>query len=572
MKIANQIAILTLAALAAPAFADRDSTTKTNWAWKSNVSSAEIKKVIDKGYRITDLEVSSTSPWRYTATFVKNSGSYKIGWWWKTNLTSDELKAYYRSKKARILDLEVHRIGGKTKFSAVMVKNTGAVKKSWWWVTGKTLKQVEAKAKKNGARVIDLDTYTISGKRYYSAVMIKNSGKDKRDWWMYSNLTSGQVKSKMSQHKARVIDIERRGSGRYAIVLQKRGSELSWWYGGKTMAEIKRLASQNGARIIDIERYKDGGKVRYHALMLNNSNSLESRIGKMMRTNSDGTRGFYLKQVGGQVKGDLMEDFKFYPASSIKVLEHIYAWRKVMNGDWTGGTTVPVWANHTNDTHSGEPAPDNETMLNVVTRMMVNSDNKRTNAMQDFIGGGNGKTGRNRVNNICWNVLGMSKDSALRHKMADGGSSNKIMNTMTAKDLALVYEQVANARAIKGDARDSFYASMLNETRSSGFRTSVRNIIDQEAAKLKLSDTVRDNFKSRVKMAVKAGKYPSVSTSVSVGGWVRLPVKIGRRLGKREFVFAVYVETFTFNNRSVSSRYAPELLRDEIRSALATYK
>jgi D-alanyl-D-alanine carboxypeptidase len=56
---------------------------------------------------------------------------------------------------------------------------------------------------------------------------------------------------------------------------------------------------------------------------------LHVSVASFLRLNTDGTTGFYLKRVGGNVIMNQNESFIFYPASTIKVMEHLHAMRRV---------------------------------------------------------------------------------------------------------------------------------------------------------------------------------------------------------------------------------------------------
>ena len=60
----------------------------------------------------------------------------------------------------------------------------------------------------NPARIIDIDTYFISGQRFYSAVMIQNTGANARGWWWYVNATPDFISQRLTDNNARLIDIE----------------------------------------------------------------------------------------------------------------------------------------------------------------------------------------------------------------------------------------------------------------------------------------------------------------------------------------------------------------------------
>ena len=81
-------------AVASPASAavidpERNSTAITGWWWYYGQTEAQLNSIATtNGARIVDIEVESTSPYLFTAAFVKNTGTYARTWYWYYGLTS----------------------------------------------------------------------------------------------------------------------------------------------------------------------------------------------------------------------------------------------------------------------------------------------------------------------------------------------------------------------------------------------------------------------------------------------------------------------------------------------------
>ncbi len=254
-----------------PDLTERSLTTPTGWWWLTGVSADKLKNRIRKGYRIVDLEIEATSPYKFSATFVKNSGEHKKGWWWYYGKTSQQIKDLIGEKKARIIDLEIYRVNGQKRYAVVMVSNAGSKKKSWWYYSDHTKQSLLDKARRNEARLVDLDTYIVDGQRRYSGVMIKNTGIDKKAWWYYHNVSTDFIKGKLTQHNARLTDIEKHGAHTFTVLMEKREGKGWWWWHGGSMDNINILKNKTGGRIFDIEKYQDSnGKTRFAALLLDN--------------------------------------------------------------------------------------------------------------------------------------------------------------------------------------------------------------------------------------------------------------------------------------------------------------
>lgn len=254
------------------ALADKSNTTPTKFWWLHGVSVSQVKDKIRDGYRIIDLEVEDSSPLKFSTAMVKNKGEYAKKWWWYYGLTSEQVKEKLNSHNARIIDLEVYRVNGKKRYAVALVSNTGSDAKAWWYYSDLSIGKIMDKAQAHQARIVDLDTYKVGNQRLYSAVMIKNTGEDRKGWWAYYNVSPNFISSKLQQHQARLIDIEPHGANTFTVVMEKSQGQKWWWYYGKTQAQVNQLWQQKKARIFDVEPYTVNGNKRFAVLMLDNSN------------------------------------------------------------------------------------------------------------------------------------------------------------------------------------------------------------------------------------------------------------------------------------------------------------
>ncbi len=550
------------------ALAEQSETTPTPFAWLHGASVEQIRTQIDNGYRIVDLEVEQTSPYRFSVAMVRNQGVHAKRWWWYYGLTSEALQARLSEHQARIIDLQVYRVNGQKRYAVVLVSNTGSDAKAWWYYTDLSLADVMARASDNQARIVDLDTYMVGNQRLYSAVMIRNTGADQKGWWVYANVSPDVIRSRLSQNNARLVDIERHGNNTFTVVMERSQGERWWWYHGITAARVNELWRQNGARIFDIEPYTVNGQKRFAVLMLNNSNSLTSRIGGMMRDNTNGAVGLHLRQINGPVLASLQSDRVFYPASTIKVLEHLHAMRSVETAAGLDSQSLRVYPNTADscsNNHAGQSF-NTETLRQALTRMMQASNNQSTNAVQEFFGNSNASAGRNAMNQTARNVVGMSNNTALNHKFACGGPNNNPANQLTLADISLLYQQVAtNANVLRPALRPTFYQLMPNQTND----FFIASVINEEASRLGLPAATVQSFRTQVQMAHKAGNIGQ--THISIAGWVQLPFRQGTQTVPRQYTYGLFVDNATQNSvnlRTVSG----ELLRDEIRAALRSFQ
>lgn len=539
-----------------PETRERFLTTPTGWHWYTNATEATINARIAEGFRPIDIEVVSTAPYRFAVSMVRNQGDYRRGSsHWYFDKTGDEIKALLAQHSARIVDLEIYWVGGEKRYAAVMVNDTGADDKAWWYYSQISYEDLGDKLTENSARLIDLDTYVVDGTRYFSAVMIRNTGMEAKGWWWYTNLTADGIREKLTEHRARIVDIEPRSEGRFAVVLEPVAGRHWSWHVDVDYDNLQRLIGNWGGRVADIERYTVGGATRYAVVLLNNSNPAETTTADYLRPNleSNGSFGFYLRRRGGPVLADRRSTTSVYPASTIKALQHAYAMSEVDAGRRNLTDLVTVYENASQscaDTHTGHTGV-RRSLSSSLRRMMESSNNQDTNAIQEFFGGGSASTGRSRIMSFVRNEAGVGTGTQLVHKLGCGGASNNPSNLITLNDMANLYDAVAAGTLFDDDTREDFYDLML-EGRF------IDAIIDAEAP----AGVNTATFKAGVVMAHKAGSVPDHQ---SVAGWVRLPTATGNR----EYVYGLYTELGDANSVWTG---ASELLRQEIRSALATFR
>lgn len=550
---------------AADELVERSATNPTAWKWYYNITASSLKSQLSKGYRIVDLEVVNAPNYRFNAALVKNSGVHKSAWWWYYGINSNQLKNFIQANKARLIDLESYYIGNTRYFAAVMIKNSGARASGWWYYYGQTLANVSSKLSQNKARLVDIDTYVRNGVRYYDAIMLPNTGTNAKAWWWYTNITAKGIKNKLSQHKARLVNIERQSNGRYTVVMYKNNGKQWWWHYGVTASTVSDFVAQKGARIFDLESYTVNGARRFNVIYLNNVNAQTSRVRDLIaKTRSGGAYGLYVKQVNGSVKAQLQAGKKFEPASSIKALHHIHGMRRVYLG--LNNISNPVFGFADYVLGSGgdnTSCPQDSSSIvtsraNAHSKMMEQSDNRWTQALRVAYG-------ENALNSTAL-ALGMT-NSGLAHRIGCGSDQINNPNQLTLVDAGKLYEKSATGYLGFGSTRKTFRNLMSNGT------ADINIVIDQEAAKLGLSSSKTKLFKGRVQAAAKAGSYTINSKKYkSIAGWVSLPIK--SRTGSiqdREYVQGAFVDKANSTTIGIWGMRG-EMLREQIRYALLTYK
>jgi hypothetical protein len=343
---------------------DRNSAALTGWAWQNDATPAQISAALAGGARIVDLEVNSTSP-TFSVAYVQNSGTYGRGWWWYYNLTAAELGATLTANNARPIDIEPYNTASGLRFAVVMVSNTGVAAKGWWWFYNQTAASISSFASANNARVVDLDRYGTGAGDRFNVILIPNTGVDGSAWWMYYNLSASAVGSTLSANNARLIDIERTPTGGYDVVMVPAVGIASWWYHSQSVGSLNAMASQLGARISKIEPYLVSGTRYFAALLVNNVDAETARIRNLAWNGMLPSWGFYVKKVGGDDVVGLQPDRIFEPASMLKILHAVTALREVQTREANTDVSfleMPItWYAHPDDPARTKSDPDYDT-------------------------------------------------------------------------------------------------------------------------------------------------------------------------------------------------------------------
>jgi len=184
---------------------ERNSTALAGWGWHNSQTPATINAwVSSTGQRIIDLEVDSATGPTFTVAYVQNSGAYAASWWWYYNQTEAQVRSLLTANGARPIDIEPYQTSSGLRYAVVMVKNTGAVLKTWVWKTNYTSANVSSYGTTYGYRPIDIDRYFVSGVTKLSAIFIRNTGVDLKSWWHYYSQTPSQITSLLTSNHARL--------------------------------------------------------------------------------------------------------------------------------------------------------------------------------------------------------------------------------------------------------------------------------------------------------------------------------------------------------------------------------
>ena len=560
---------------------ERNATTPTGWHWWYGLSAAQVEqRYTQDGDRITDVEVQGTSPLRFAVATVRNTGVYARGWYWYYGLTGTQLKAKIAEKNARLIDLETYESGGQRRFAAVMVVNSKDAAKNWHWYYGVSRDTLAGHLDEHNSRLIDLESYSSGGQTRYAAIMIRNSGVDKKGWWWWRNVPLSTVRNQAAANGARTFSLDRLSNGRYNALQVKRAGEFSAYEIDIDARRVGDFVSQNGGRIVDFDSYVVGGQRRFTAIINDNVDGFSARVRNEARKVAklrDARWGAWVKQIGGPVSIGLGGDRVFEPASTMKTLHHLYLHTRLeadpaedLNAivpfatcPATGGTGECASGKAVKDicpTRTGVTATGTSTLDNADRQMMGISDNRMTRAIEQ-------RYGRAVLNLFAPSIGAMSTE--INH---DLGCFGPTLNEITLADLSVMHEGATNGTILKTAAvRDRFYSTMNGPGISAG----VKSVLVAEAAAAGKSAIV-DAFVAAIENRGKGGSYGGGGRSVRAGfGRMLIPFKVGGVVQPRAFTYGHFYNCDDCSgNQAVLDAYgkfADEKWRSVFRQALATW-
>lgn len=556
------------AALALPALLsaqiadDRENDTPTATYWGTGISATDIATKTSQGYRLTNIQIDSTNPWTFTVAMVPKAGDYNITTWWYYGIDAATVAANLQQNNARLIDLEPYEDGaGATRFACVMVSNTGVNAKGWAWLYDTTQAAIGALTAQ-GKRIVDLEQYTVGGQTRYACVTIDNTGADARGWAYYYNVTPTYLTTLLTQNNARPYDLDRVGSNYNVVMIGQPGQPANWRYFGLTSTQVTDTLSQIGARLVDVEKYATLNGFRYDVVMVNNSNALSTRLSLLMRNNTDGHSGVFLKRANGAELAYINGDRPHEPASTLKTLHLLEAMRQVQFGNTTLATNYRTYTfGGANSCPTNVGAYADESLTTVLDAMMQVSDNTRTRTVTDNFGGFAQLNSRAGVLNMT--------STQVNHHIGCGTPAN----VTTLRDIGRIHEQVV--AGYLGNQRNAFYARMSDGTQGVGFAGGrIDLVIAEEATSVGVSPAEFAAFREGLQIRWKGGRY-SVGNLyyLSLGAYVAIPFVVGNAIQTREYVLGSFVADATVESQASNTvnLAASEALRDELRAALQSW-
>jgi beta-lactamase class A len=206
-----------------------------------------------------------------------HSVNVPTGWWTYTNVTAAQIGTYINQNGARLTDLEVYSVvNGEPRFSVRMIANSGAYAvPGWWWYYGLTAAQVSSYVNANNGRLIEVEPYDAGGGQIrFAVVMVSNTGAAARAWTYLMGVSSSQISTHIANTGHRMIDIDSYTEGgvkKYtAAFVANTGTDAKtwqWWLNQSPASIASKLSSFQG-RIVKLERQADGS---YNFIMVKNT-------------------------------------------------------------------------------------------------------------------------------------------------------------------------------------------------------------------------------------------------------------------------------------------------------------
>jgi hypothetical protein len=554
---------------------ERVVSTPTAWWFYYGATGAQISSYVSaNSARIVDLQVESVgsdgTPY-FTVSMVQNSGpAYGKGWWWYYGETGAQVSALLSQNNARIISISPYQSGSQLLFAVVMVPNTGADAKGWWWYYGSGEGVTNAIAALPSPRVVEVENYTFNGNKGYVAVAISNTGTDAAAWWWYLNIGLGTVISNTSAEKSQLVSFAPDGLN-FDSVAQGTNTAEWWYYAGVSPKLLGEYLGDTGSRLTELR--SPNGNQTFDALMINNSNALTTQLGNELRAPAKGWIGFKLLDgTTGSVLGGLNTGRLYEPASSIKIYIATYAMKQVELGNVTLQTQVPHFdANN----FCKSQKIGTETLQTAITQMMENSDNARADALMSYFG--------NHNITAFAHQLGLSNTAVIGYV-----DCPVPLNHTTLDDETQLYYLLIHAKVLTGADVTKLFSMMAGKNYDfSHMYAGITTLVTKYAAQYGLSAAQIASYENGIRLSQKSGGYwwpggkvvPNGEVAYRSNGndgYVQLPLCVGTKVENKSYLFGMFYEEnqpnepdgLVFNDMLSGAK----LVESQIKAGVANWK
>lgn len=533
----------TLIACAGMALANDHIADPAPWNYLPGHTATQVQQRIADGWRPVSIQLRADN--KFDVTYVRNEGKHKLPVSFVHNMTEVQFTSYLGTSR-RPVDIEVRFTLGGNYISAICADNTGANYRRTRWIAAAAEANVRSLATNENLHPIDLEKVYFSTP-LYSAVLTENRRED-NGWIWLPNATSGDVNGMVSGQSMRVQDVQPLEGNRFnAIVLPHNGRK--GWFLNASIDWLENAAGNTGSRVEVARWIEVNGVKRFSGTLVNNVNAVTTRVGDLLRSQTDGDIGLYCKQVGGPEIANLQAGRPFYPSSTIKILVGVHAVRTTAIGQFPN-ININVQGVQTS-------------LHTAMARMLQNSDNDDTNGLINYYN-------RSAIETTAHNVIGISNETHLNQLL--GGSqpwTKNPPNVGTLYDFGRVYTRLLDNVDTTAAQTSYLYTRMLNDTNSGNVVAVLQSICTTEGAAVGLTPAQINTYVSKIKYRYKAGNNGVTMTSSA--GSIEIPYRfLFWELTKR-YVFGSFTNYNTFNPGPSPTTIALECLREELRSNMKTY-
>ena len=311
---------------------------------------------------------------------------------------------------------------------------------------------------------------------------------------------------------------------------------------------------------------------------------ITTRVMNILNAAGSGTTGMYVKEVGGPVIAAQNENFAFGPASSVKVLLHLYMHDQVQAGAAAFTDQVTLYAGANTSCPNGAMVLGTEDLDDSAAKMMRVSDNPATRAQYEHW------MPAPATINAYATSIGLTQTQFMNFIGCNFGQPALDGNTTSLTDLGIIYEGVADSSRIAGAIRTNFYNTMSGREQAESFGGDFTGIwpillamVDVEKP-AGMPNELRDDFVAGMTANHKGGSYQTCSTMgcartqwLSWAGSAVFPTCEAGAFTSRSYVWGAFIHGSLDPNYNGTlspadaafSAVRAEPLREEMNAALA---
>jgi Peptidase family M23 len=267
------------------------------WWWNPDVDAPTLGQMLtnNKG-RLISLDVFfSGNQQRLAAAWVSNTGNQNQAWWWNPNVDAATLGQMLADNKGRLVVLEPFVVNDQLRLAAVWVSNVGPGGQAWWWNPNVDPATLGTMLENNKGRLTTLRTYVLGGRRRYAAAWVQNTGANAHAWWWNPDVDADTLADMLTNNKGRLISLDPYvvgGSVRLAAAwLENTGSTAKtwWWYHGVDAPWLGKTFDRFCAYPVELRTYSVDGTRKIAAVMNSYSEGLDPEGAKLVHVTGTGS-------------------------------------------------------------------------------------------------------------------------------------------------------------------------------------------------------------------------------------------------------------------------------------------